>query len=422
MTLAKLISSFKAFFRRIVLEPYFCFWSRLYLKRWRPLIIVITGSVAKTNLLYILKEQLGDRVAYSDRANTKVGITCSIFDLPSVTAGRRWQWLVLLLVIPFKALFAKVRSEDKYLVEYDIYDMFSARYFKWWLRPNICLWTTISPSHLGNFEKIARKKNIDVFDLIVGEFMKIVKSADQRIFALKGNNIMEESLGDSDIPVVWLEDKLIKYRISIKETVFEFEKNKFIFKQPLPQEISQILTLIQGLMNHFNLPLKTNLRDWQPPPGRSTLLKGYKGCYLIDSSYNAQLEAVLAILSMFQSLQTPTKWLVCGDMIEQGAFTRKAHLKLADKILELNPQRVFLVGRRTKKYVYPVLRGKHPHLHWTAKVDKVFLSYLKQRITGQEVILFKGAGFLDILIETLLENRDDRQFLNSPGRLYHILH
>ena len=330
--------------------------------------------------------------------------------------------MFLLLVVPFKALFAKVRREDKYLVEYDIYDMYSARYFKWWLRPNICLWTTISRSHLQNFEKIARKSGVDVFDLVVGEFSKIVQSADKQIFALKDNKLMKQSLADAQTPVSWLTDKLVDYRIDLRGTSFKFETTEFVFRHPLPQELSQILTLVQGLMKYLRLPLRTDLKHWHPPPGRSTLLKGYKGCYLIDSSYNAQFEAVLAILTMFKILQFPTKWLVCGDMIEQGAFTEEAHLRLADKILELNLQKVFLVGHRTKKYVYPVLKDKHSQVYWIVAIDKDFLHSLKKQITGQEVILFKGAGFLDILIETLLENHADRQFLNTPGRLYNILH
>ena len=74
------------------------------MRRWQPLVIVITGSVAKTNLLHILKEQLGQQAAYSYRANTKVGIACDIFDMPPIEAGRRWRWLVLAIGRTFQSL------------------------------------------------------------------------------------------------------------------------------------------------------------------------------------------------------------------------------------------------------------------------------------------------------------------------------
>lgn len=403
------------------MEPYFCLWSRLYLRRWQPLTIVVTGSVAKTNLLYILGEQLGEEAAYSYRANTKIGIACDILNLAPISEDRRRRWLLLIVVSPFKALFAKVRPEEKYLVEYDAYDMVSSRYFKWWLRPNVCLWTTVSESHLQNFEKAAKKKNLKTFDLVVSEFAKIVQSADQHIFAPADNRFMKQSLKGVQTPVSWLKDELLEYGVDSKGTVFKFKDIRFVFSHPLPKEMSHILTLAAGLMGYLKQAPRTDLRDWQPPPGRSSLLRGYKGCHLIDSSYNAQYEAVLAILAMFESFKAQEKWLVFGDMIEQGDFTRKAHLEVADKILELDLKKVFLVGRRTKKYIYPILKEKYPNLHWTNKADKDLILHLKRGIKGGEVILFKGAGVLDILVEALLKNPADNKFLNNPGRLDRVL-
>ena len=391
------------------------------MRRWQPLTIVVTGSVAKTNLLYILREQLGEEAAYSYRANTKIGIACDILNLAPISEDRRRRWLLLIVMSPFKALFAKVRPEEKYLVEYDAYDMVSSRYFKWWLRPNICLWTTVSESHLQNFEKAAKKKNLKTFDLVVSEFAKIVQCADQHIFAPADNRFMKQSLKGAQTPVSWLKDELLEYEVGSKGTVFKFKDIRFVFSHPLPKEMSHILTLAAGLMGYLKQAPRTDLRDWQPPPGRSSLLGGYKDCYLIDSSYNAQYEAVLAILAMFESFKAQEKWLVFGDMIEQGDFTRKAHLEVADKILELDLKKVFLVGRRTKKYVYPALKEKYPNLHWTNKADKDLILHLKQEIKGGEVILFKGAGVLDILVEALLKNPADNKFLNNPGRLDRVL-
>ena len=423
MNLAKCISDFKVFFRQKFLEPYFCFWSHLYLKRWRPMVIVITGSVAKTNLLYILKYQLGDQAAHSHRSNTKVGIACNILNMSAIeNSSQRWRWLFLLFAVPLKSLFSRVRPESKYLVEYDIYDTGSARHFKWWLKPSICLWTNVSQSHLENFEKLAKQTGKDAFELVVKEFAKIAKSARERIFALANNELMERSLSDAITPVEWLEDELVEYSVDLQKTLFKFKEAAFVFKHPQPKELSQVLTLTQGLMAYLKLPLKGNLTNWRLPPGRSSLLRGYKGCYLLDSSYNAQFEAVLAILSMFESLEISKKWLIFGDMIELGDFAKEAHVEVAGRISDLKLERIFLVGKRTKKYVYPILKKKHSKVYWIEKVDKGFLARLKREIEGEEVILFKGAGFLDILVEALLENQADRKFLNSPGRFYHILH
>ncbi len=385
--------------------------------RWQPLVIVITGSVAKTNLLYILKEQLGTEAACSYKSNTKIGITCNIFNLAPTSDGRRWRWPLLLVVVPFKALFAKRRPEKRYLVEYDVYNMISNRYLKWWLRPDICLWTAVSQSHLQNFEKEAKKRNLAPFDLVVEEFGKLAASARQHIFALGDNKFMKRSLKGAQTPVSWLKEELLDYEVGLEGTVFKFRDARFVFSQPLPKEISRVLVLMMALMNHLEEPFKTDLRDWQPPPGRSSLLKGYKGCYLIDSSYNAQYEAVLAILSMFKSFKASEKWLVFGDMLEQGDFMRTAHSKIAERILELDFDNVLLIGHRTKEHAYPILKKKYPDLYWANRVDEDLILHMKKRIKGREVILFKGSGILDILVEALLQNQSDSKFLNNPGRL-----
>lgn len=415
MIVVNIIRALKVFIRHVFLEPYFCFWSHLYLRRWQPLVIVITGSVGKTNLLNILQAQLGNQAAYSHQSNTKVGIACNMLNLTTIKPGKRWRWLTLILIIPFKALFAKVRLEDKYIVEYDTYDFSSAKFFKRWLRPNICLWTSISQSHLQNFEKEAKRLNQDTFEMVIKEFAKIVKSADQQIFAFKDNKLMRQSLRDSQTPVNYLKDDLIDYRVSLKSTTFKFKHAKFVFSDPLPKEIAQLLILLQALMSYLQIPLREDLRNWQLPPGRSSLLKGYKGSYLIDSSFNAQFEAMEAILSMFESIKEKTKWLVCGDMIEQGDFVEEGHLKIAHQIVKLNPQKVFLVGEQTKKYIYPVLKKQIKDLYWRECVDKQFLADLKKDIKGQEVILFKGAGFLNILVEALLKNPADCKLLHNKS-------
>ena len=77
------LNRLKVFVGQNLLEPYCCFFSRIYLRRWRPTVIVVTGSVGKTNLLYLLKEQFGAEAAYSYRANTKIGITFSVLGLPA---------------------------------------------------------------------------------------------------------------------------------------------------------------------------------------------------------------------------------------------------------------------------------------------------------------------------------------------------
>ena len=414
-----LLNRLKVFIGQKLLEPYCCFFSRIYLRRWRPTVIVITGSVGKTNLLYLLKEQFGSEAAYSYRANTKTGITFSVLGLPA--AAKRWRWPLLLTAVPLMAFLKRVRKEEFYLVEYDVSETAAARYFKWWLNPAICLWTTVSRSHVQAFDRAARRQSREPLELVLEDFAKVAGAASERIFAPAANRLMRDSLKGAATPISWTADELLAYRVGPEGTVFEFAEREFVFSQPLPRQLADSLVLMVDLLKHCGREVKTDCRDWPAPPGRSSLLAGYKGCWLIDSSYNAQLEAVAAVLEMFKEFSAEKKWLVIGDMTEQGSFVEQAHQKLAELIAGFKPDRLFLVGRRMKRYAGPLLEEQYPDLHWSPRADAALIKLLKDSITGEEAILFKGAGFLDILVEALLENRADAALLNNPGRLRRVL-
>ena len=406
------------------LNLYFSLWSRLYLWRWRPKIIIITGSVGKTSLLYMLKEQLAERALYSYRANTKIGISLNMLQLQPITsASERWRWLPLILATPWKALTLSPHPEKIYLVEYDAADPYASVHFKWWLRPDICLWTTVSRSHLECFASKAKRTGRESFDLIVSEFAALAMSASERIFAPADNKFMKRALKGARTPVTWVQDDLSSWQPGIEETVFKFARRQFVFSQPAPREFSQNLVLLQALMDHLKIKVKADWRDWEMPPGRCRFLKGYGGTLLLDSSYNAQPQAFWAMLEVLEELpiKKNKKWLVAADMIELGDFTQAIHEELAVKVLKLNIERVFLIGRRIKQYSYPILKSKFDNLYCVEKIDEDCVEFFKSQIKGGEVILFKGAAYLDILVEALLADRDDDRFLNRPGRLQQML-
>ena len=219
-------------------------------------------------------------------------------------------------------------------------------------------------------------------------------------------------------PISWLNEELLDYKVSLKKTIFKFADGQFVFSQPLPQIAAKNLILARALAAYCRLPIRFDWRNWTTAPGRNSCLPGYGGSYILDSSYNAQLEAVIAMLRMFKKIHVGTKWLVCGDMIEQGKGTAEFHHHLAKEILALNPKRIFLVGPRTGEYVYPILKNHQKPVDWFPKISKELLTLIKSEIAGSEVILFKGAGHLDILVEALLLNPQDSQFLNRAGRAH----
>ena len=146
------------------------------------------------------------------------------------------------------------------------------------------------------------------------------------------------------------------------------------------------------------------------PPGRNSYFQGKNGLNLIDSSYNAHLISFESILDMAKAMKASHKWLVIGDMVEQGSIEGEEHTKLADAIAEARPEQVILVGRRTQKYTAPRLEELGIMAYSTLEPRNA-LKYIKQNTTGDETIFFKGSQYLEWIIEKLLLHPSDAEKL-----------
>ena len=122
-----------------------------------------------------------------------------------------------------------------------------------------------------------------------------------------------------------------------------------------------------------------------------------------------------SILEMAKSLHAPHKWLIIGDIVEQGSIEKEEHEKLADLIAGVDAEEIILVGRRTKQYTAPKLKelGLSPK---TTLDPKKALEYIEKKTHGRETLIFKGSQYLEWIIEQLLENPEDAKLLPRRER------
>lgn len=163
-------------------------------------------------------------------------------------------------------------------------------------------------------------------------------------------------------------------------------------------------------MQYLQIPLKTDFHDMPVSPGRSTYFKGIKGINIIDSSYNAHLISMQSILEMARNLHAGHKWLVIGDIVDQGSIESEEHRKLANLIADVSPEMVILVGRRTKEYTAPRLKELGIITRTTLDPKKA-LKFIQTNVTGDETLIFKGSQYLEWIIEKLLADPEDAKYL-----------
>ena len=384
---------------------YFKFWSNISLKRWNPRIIIVTGSAGKTTMLNLIESQLGAKAHYSHNANSAFGIAFDILGMRGIT-GSKLHWISLFLQTPFRA-FVYSRKEKFYIVEADGERPHEAEWIAKWLRPEVSVWVTLGRSHAVFYEQeVAAGNFANVDDAIAHEFSTIPANTRKLVIIDGDNEKMLETTKNIEAKVVSVKkDALKSYEVYPDKAIFEFAKHKFVFHDPMPRDVTIQLVMLEKLMKYLNEPINYDLNDFRMPPARSNYLEGKKGIKIIDSSYNAHIISMTTVLDMVKVLHAPHKWLVIGDIIDQGRLEGEEHEKLAQLLLDTKVENIVLIGRRTKKYTYPLLKNK-------AKVQSFdkpqqALKYLEKNLTGKETVIFKGSQYLEWIVEKLLAHPED---------------
>lgn len=395
---------------------YFRFFANLTLKRWNPRIIALTGSVGKTTMLHLLEYELKDKAHYSHDANSAFGIAFDLVGLRGIT-GSKLRWLYLLFAVPIKSLYYK-HKEEFYIVEIDGERPYETEFLASWLKPEITLWISLGRSHAIQFEQQVKNGTFENLDqAITHEFAMLPQYTTKRIYIDAGVKMMKKAVSavkrHHDLPAKIIEchkSELEKYSVYPDHTDFTIGKTTFHFSAPMPKEISIQLIMLKKLCSYLKIPLSYDFSSLYLPPGRNSYFKGINNLKLIDSSYNAHLISMESILAMAKAMKAPHKWLVIADMVEQGIIEGDEHTKLADAIALANPEKIILIGRRTKKYTLPRLK-ELGFSAYTTNDPRIALKYIKKNAKNSETIIFKGSQYLEWIIEKLLKNPDDAKYL-----------
>lgn len=385
---------------------YFRFFANFALRRWRPRIIAVTGSAGKTTMLNMIEFELGDKAHYSHNANSAFGIAFDVLGMDGIR-GSKLRWIKLFLLAPIRAIYYK-RSGEFYVVEIDGERPRETEFLASWLKPEVTLWVSLGLSHVVQFEHQVSDGQFDTLeDAITHEFATLPMNTTKRVYIDADSEKMREAVQGIKAEVISVSKKSLKrYSVYPSRTDFVFEGASFHFSQPQPRDLAIQLAMLQGLVEYLGIPLKTDFHDMAVPPGRSSYFKGVKGINIIDSSYNAHLISMQSILDMVRVLHAGHKWLIIGDIVDQGSTESEEHYKLANLIADANPEMVILVGRRTKEYTAPRLKELGITTRTTLDPKKA-LKFIEANITGDETLIFKGSQYLEWIVEKLLANPED---------------
>ena len=408
------VSDFKKKFYFSV-AGYFQHLANIVLKRWHPRIIAVTGSAGKTTMMKMLEHEMGKKAHYSHDANSAFGVPFDVIGLKGIK-GSKLRWIWLLVAAPFKALFT-FRRKEFYVVEIDGERPHEAEFLAEWLHPEITIWVSIGTSHAVQFEKEVEKgKFDDVEEAITAEFANLPENTLKRVYIDADSKDMVEATKGLKAKVIPIKKSdLKKYVVYPDSTDFTYGDTTFHFDHPEPRDIAYNLFVLKDLMKYLKLKFNPDFSGLIIAPGRCSHFKGYKGIDIVDSSYNAHMISMASVLDMVKRMHAEHKWLVIGDIVDQGSMTESEHEKLAKLIADVRPEKVILVGKRTKKYTAPKL--KELGISAVATTDpRKALEYIQKRVRGRETLIFKGSQYLEWIIEKLLLDPRDAKKLCRRDR------
>ncbi len=388
---------------------YFGLWARIVLWRWKPQIVVLTGSSGKTTLLHLVEAQIGNKAIYTHHANSSFGIPFHILGLP-VNVPSLFYWPLFLLAAPIKA-FRSVPKTKLFIVEADCDRPGEGKFLAKLLKPEAVLWVSVYRTHSMNFDRPVKSGKFKSHEeAIAYEFGNFVAKTQKLVIANGDQKHLVEQLKRAKDGVevkLALAKNLTNFEIAPRSTFYTFGTERIEVPGLHPQELGHSLQMVSDLLDYLNLPLDRHYKKLEMPPGRSNILHGQHGLTILDSTYNTGLGAMKVILGLYEQYPAKHKWLVLGDILEQGSLEKEEHEGLAEKIASMDVEHVVLLGPRTNKYTLPILKKKLKIPVVSFESPKEVLEYLRSHLSGGEALLFKGGRFLEGVIEQLLADPKD---------------
>ncbi len=397
--------------------------------------IGITGSAGKTSTMYAVVAALKDsfKVKYSEKANSESGIPLNILGLQMQDFSLQDWFRVAGLAI--LKLFTNWEDYDVYVVEMGVDEPKEPKNMSYLLkiiRPDIGVFVSVTSVHAMQFEPICTS-GVQVEEVIADEKAKMISALPKEGYAILNFNdpyVKERKkltlakvigVGKNGEADVILDD----YQVNLNGTKFVFQleerKKELVLKLVLPYVYGETFGLAIGAAQALGISASKAIagikNKFKLPPGRSSLIKGIRDTYLIDSSYNASprpMNTMLNLLKRVGDNERRETIAVLGDMRELGKKSKEMHQKLVKKAVE-SADKIITVGPEMKKYLVPEVKKIDEDIQvkpfeTAGQAGK----YLKENIDGQEIILVKGSQntiFLEIVVEALMADKSQAKKL-----------
>jgi UDP-N-acetylmuramoyl-tripeptide--D-alanyl-D-alanine ligase len=356
--------------KKIYLEKILKYFATKALRRFKPRVVGVTGSVGKTSTKEAIFSVLSPkfRVRKNEKNyNNEIGLPLTILGIES-GGGSLWRWTVVFLRAIGVVFFSSRKSYPETLVlELGADRPGDIKYLVDFLQPEVGVVTTVGISHLEFFKdkkNIAKEKSYLVRALNK-ENLAVLNWDDDEVRAMaekiKSKKI---SYGFSDRADIQASDiffgyektkdlrgadiskiKGISFKLSFEGTTLPVRLMRSVGR---PQIYAVLAAAAVGIHFDMNLvEIADALKDFQAPAGRLNLIDGIKNTVIIEDSYNSAPQSAIAALEVLEKINARRRIAALGDMLELGEAVEKGHREVGQKVAEV-ADILFAVGDKAK--------------------------------------------------------------------------
>jgi len=355
-----------------------------FIKKKRPKIVAVTGSVGKTSTTQAIATVLRTKLLVlttKGNYNTDIGVVMTIFGQQSKTNTLAWSWLCL------KVLFLSLGKpkHDVYVLELGTDHPGEIATFSF-LKPDIAVVTAVAPEHM--------------------EFFKTLEA------------VAEEELAVSKYSrVTFINKRMVaeRYIKDIKDSEF-YDRSDVQLLAPKLKVVGEhsfdAVAAAAKVANTFGMntdEINDAIQKIEPQPGRMSVLRGIKDSTLIDDTYNSSPEAAKAALDYLYSLEAPQIIALLGNMNELGETSAESHKEIGaycdpnrlDLVLTLGPDSNKFLAEAAEKKGCQVIRCETPY----EAGDKI-----REILESGAIVLLKGSQngvYAEEATRMLLADPDD---------------
>ncbi len=392
---------------KFVLQRALASIARAVVKKYRPKVVGITGSVGKTSTKEACAAVLSTRYRVGSAKknyNNELGVPLTILgeDAPGRSILR---WLGL-----FFTGFRLLLTEDALYPQVLVLELGADHpgdlaYLLTIAPLDVAIITAIGAAHTEYFGSIAgvltEKKTIAVS--LSSDKIAILNGDDSLLTEIRGE-ISARIVSFGFSPTNDVQGRGVQTHYATDGVPDGVEADVFMRGEEFSLVMSGVLgrpTVYAALaavavgqamdvgMAEIQLGLATVLF----PPGRMRIIPGIKGTLLIDDTYNSSPTAAAESLSLLESLHAHGRRIaILGDMLELGALTEIEHRKIGLLVAEKNIDVLYTVGGASHALAAAAREaGMEEYSIYCFDTSAEAGRFLQDRIQDGDIILIKGS-------------------------------